>query len=94
MKQRSRNRTAYDIEIARIKREAVREASQTAFSLLMGIPAMVLGDKYGWSKDEIREFLKRAYTLYVDFEQQRLTLGDIHKILLEDYEIIITQIED
>ena len=89
---RDKNRTAFEIEIAKIKRQAVREASEVAFVLMLGIPVMVLGDKHGWSKEQIQDFSKEAHKLYTAFEEGRITLEDIHKTLLEDYELEVVQL--
>lgn len=37
-------------DVAKIKRDAAQEAIDKAFVLMLGLPMIVLHDKYGWGK--------------------------------------------
>lgn len=91
---RSKTRTAWDIEIARIKREAFREAAETAFHLMLGLPTMVLTDKHGWGKEQVQAFAVDVHRLYMSFEDGYISMEDVHKTLREELEIEVILLDD
>lgn len=54
--------------IRKIKRDAAREASGIAFTLLLAFPLMTLSDKYGWGREQLDEFADQLGDLYRSFE--------------------------
>ncbi len=83
------NIKASDLE--KIKEDAAIKAAHVAFVLMLGIPTMVIHDKYhllmkrvvdGKSREE--RFCDLCLDLYESFEQGYLTLEDMHKCLYEE----------
>ena len=71
-------------QIQQMKKEAAKEAVGTVIELTLGIPAMVLKDKYGFGKKRLPEALDHMVNLYESYEQGYLTLQDIRKTLWEE----------
>ena len=68
-------------DIKNIKNQAV----DVAFKLMLGIPVMVLHDKYGWGgKKRLPEFGDYVLELYDSFDKGFLTLDDIEKTIYEE----------
>lgn len=63
------------------KRAAADMAIDTAFKLMLGIPVMVLHDKYGFGKKRLPEFMDHVMELYDSFNRGYLTLDDIVECL-------------
>lgn len=79
-------------QIDRIKEEAVSEASDRAFILMLAIPVMVLHDKYGqlMRKDGREErFAELCLDLYDSFEKGYVTLDDLKNTLQEETGMIL-----
>lgn len=38
-------------DVTRIKQDAAQEAVYTAFTMMLGLPVIVLHDKYGWARN-------------------------------------------
>lgn len=74
------------------KQEAAGKAIDTAFKLMLGIPLMVLHDKYGWGgKKRLPEFMDHVLELYDSFNHGYLTLDDIDNCLQKEAGIRITE---
>lgn len=73
-----------DSDIERIKQEQTSKAVDVAFTLLLGIPIMVLNDKYGFSREQLQAVTDDIFDLYASYEQGYLTLEDIHNTLQEE----------
>lgn len=71
-------------QIQQMKKDAAKEAVGTVIELTLGIPAMVLKDKYGFGKKRLPEALDHMVDLYESYEQGYLTLQDIRKTLWEE----------
>lgn len=71
-------------QIQQIKRDAAKEAVSEVIELTLGIPAMVLKDKYGFGKKRLPEALDHMVDLYESYEMGYLTLQDIRKALWEE----------
>ena len=71
-------------QIQQIKRDAAKEAVGEVIELTLGIPAMVLKDKYGFGKKRLPEALDHMVDLYESYEMGYLTLQDIRKALWEE----------
>lgn len=71
-------------QIQQIKKDAAKEAVGEVIELTLGIPAMVLKDKYGFGRKRLPEALDHMVDLYESYEQGYLTLQDIRKALWEE----------
>lgn len=68
-------------DIDRIKKEQTSKAVDVAFTLLLGMPVMVLHDKYGFQPDKLESFVTDTLSLYDSYEKGYLTLEDIKQTL-------------
>lgn len=78
--------TLNEDQIKAIKNDAVQEASEKAFLLMLAIPVMILHDKY-WektSKKRCPEFVEKCLDLYDSVEKEFVSLDDLKKCLFEE----------
>lgn len=76
-----------DVQIKAIKDKAVSEAIDTAFILMLGLPTMVIHDKFTkiWRKEGREEtFVDEILELYDTFNKGYLTLDDVITTLKEE----------
>lgn len=78
-------------QIEDIKRQAVDESVATALVLMLGLPAMVLTDKRGFTSEDIDEVVDDVLDLYDSFQRGYLTLDDIHNTLREEHGLSIRE---
>lgn len=78
-------------QIKQLKDEAVQEATSTTFTLMVGLPVMILHDKYSLlTKKEVdgkcreERFADMILELYDSFDKGFLTLDDIKNTLEEE----------
>lgn len=74
-------------QIQQMKKDATTEAVNTAFILMMGLPIMVVHDKFGKiMKKEGREeiFAELLMEQYDSFEKGFFTLDDVKQVLLDE----------
>jgi len=71
-------------DVKAMKEEAAKFASDRAFLLMLGLPMMVLHDKYGFGKKRCERFIDQVIELYDSFDKDYLTLDDIHKCLYDE----------
>lgn len=64
-------------DVTRIKHDAAQEAVYTAFTMMLGLPVIVLRDKYGWGKKRLSDFMDYVLELYDSFEKDYVTLDDL-----------------
>lgn len=64
-------------DVTRIKQDAAQEAIDKAFVLMLGLPMIVLHDKYGWGKKRLSDFMDYVLELYDSFEKDYVTLDDL-----------------
>lgn len=84
--------TLTDEQITRMKKNAVNEAMSVAFTLMLGIPVMVLHDKYGWGgKKRLPDFMDYVLDLYDSFNKGYLTLDDIRQTIEEETGVVLSQ---
>lgn len=88
-------------DVVAIKSDAETKATNTAFILMLGIPAMVIHDKYPKlmkrvedGKPRVERFTDMCLELYDSFEKGYLTLDDIQECLKEEAGITITRNQD
>ena len=71
-------------DITNIKQDAAKKAADKAFFLMLGLPLMVLHDKWGFGKVRGERFIEQVLDLYDSFEKGYLSLDDIHNCLWEE----------
>ena len=73
-------------QIDKIKEDAIKEASDTAFLLMLAIPVMVLHDKW-WEKTASKrcpQFVDQCLDLFDSFSKDYVTLDDLKQCLQEE----------
>ena len=68
-------------DVTRIKHDAAQEAVYTAFTMMLGLPVIVLHDKYGWGKKRLSDFMDYVLEQYDSFEKDYVTLDDLWKTI-------------
>lgn len=71
-------------DVQQIKKNAAKDAADTAFLLMLSIPMSVLHDKHGWGKVRCERFIDQVLDLYDSFEKDYVTLDDLEKCLWEE----------
>lgn len=83
-------------QINQIKKDAVAEASDKAFFLMLAIPVMILHDKW-WektSKKRCPKFIDQCLDLYDSFNRDYVTLEDLKECLWEEGGIKLERSKD
>ena len=76
--------TLRQCDIDRIKKEQTSKAVDVAFTLLLGMPVMVLHDKHGFQLDQLEAFVSDILSLYDSYEKGYVTLDDIRQTLKDE----------
>lgn len=76
-------------DVQAIKKDAVNRATLQAFELMIGLPCLVLHDKWGYGKQRIERFVWQCIDMLNAFNDGYLTVEDIHKTLKEECGVII-----
>ena len=79
-------------QIQRLKADIVEDTAFKALILMLGIPLMVLRDKYDFGKIRLTRFIKQCIELYDSFDKGYITLDDMHKAILDETGINVTEI--
>ena len=86
--QREKKKTAtYNFTLEQledIKKKCVKEATEAAWVLMLGLPVMQLSDKHGFDDDEMDTFIDGIIDKYDSYEKGLISLKDIHEALAED----------
>lgn len=77
------------VDVQQMKKDASLEAANKAFLLMLGLPVMVLHDKFGFGPVRCEHFTDAVLDLYDSFEKGYVTLEDIHGALKEETGITI-----
>ena len=64
-------------DVTRIKQDAAQEAIDKAFVLMLGLPMIVLHDKYGWGKKRLSDFMNYVLDQYDSFNKNFIALDDL-----------------
>lgn len=78
-------------DVQRIKQEAMNEAIDRAFIMMLAFPAMVLRDKWGFGKVRSERFVDQVLELYDSFNKDLLSLEDLHEVLKEEIGLTLTR---
>ena len=76
-------------QIEDMKRNAVNEAVETAWTLMLGLPIMALTDKHDFTSDDVDKLVDNIIDLHDSYEKGYLTLSDIHTALREEHGLTI-----
>ena len=74
-------------QIEDIKHKATEEAIDTAFILMLGLPVMVLHDKFSLirkKENRLENFTEAVLELYEAYNEDYLTLEDIKQVLKDE----------
>ena len=71
-------------QIEAIKKNAVSEAVEAAWVLMLGLPVMVLSDKNGFTDEDLDKFVDDVMELHDSYDKGYLTLADIHTALKDE----------
>ena len=83
--------TLTEDDIERIKQDATNEAMNKAYVLMLGIPSMVLRDKFGYGSVRLERFTDGAFDYYDSFQKGDITLQDCLNCLKEECGISIVE---
>lgn len=64
-------------QIRKIKDQATDEAAKRAFVQMLGLPLIVLHDKFGYGKQRLERFIDELLKQYEEFDEGRITLDDL-----------------
>ena len=88
-KQKTYNLTVGQIE--KMKDDAVTEAVGTSFALMLGIPLIVLRDKYGFGRKRMDRFIDYVLDTFDSFDKGYVTLEDIEEVLHDEIGLTVKQ---
>lgn len=71
-------------DVQQMKDQATKKAANTGFLLMLGLPILVLRDKWGFGKVRLERFIDQVIDMYEAFNEGYLTLDDIHKVIEEE----------
>lgn len=72
-------------DLDQAKKEAAQNAIDAAFILMLGLPVMVLHDKYEWGgKKRLPEFTEHVLDLYDSFNRDFFTLDEVLKAIKKE----------
>lgn len=71
-------------DVQQMKDEATKKAADIAFLLMLGLPVLVLRDKWGFGKVRLERFIDQVIEMYEAFDEGYLTLDDIHQAIEEE----------
>lgn len=83
-------------QIEDIKKSATNEALDTAFILMLGLPVMVVHDKFGKlmkKENRLKNLADEILELYDTFKEGRITLDDVIQTIKEETGVDITRRE-
>ena len=78
-------------QVQQMKKDITSEVSWTALILMLGIPLMVLRDKYGFGCIRLPRFIKQCIQLYDSFDKGYITLDDLHNTIKDETGINVTE---
>ena len=76
-------------QINAIKKSAVNEAIEAAWTLMLGFPVMQLSDKHGFTEEDLDKFVDGVIELYDSYDKGYITLADVHMALKNEVGVSI-----
>lgn len=80
-------------ELDKIKSDTTEDAVEKVLLLTLGLPVMVLKDKYNHRKQWLEKFVNELLTQYNFVEDGTITLDDVRKVLWDEVGIRINREE-
>jgi len=80
-------------QIDTIKAEATQAATKRAFAIMLAMPMMVLRDQWGFGKKRLSLFTDRVFDIYEAYDDDRLTLLDMHKTIEKETGVVIKEVQ-
>ena len=77
-------------EYNKIKETITDDAVKTVLKLVLGLPVIVLMDKWGFRKVRLERFIDEVMKQYQFYENGTITMEDIDKVLKEEVGITLT----
>lgn len=71
-------------DVQQMKNEAVKKAADTGFLLMLGLPVLILRDKWGFGNVRLERFIDQVIEMYEAFNEGHLTIDDIHQAIEEE----------
>jgi len=79
-------------QIDKIKEDATMAATRRAFAIMLAMPMMVLRDQFGFGKKRLSLFTDKVFDIYEAFEDDRLSLVDMHKTIELETGVVIKEV--
>lgn len=76
-------------QIDTIKSDATKAATKRAFTIMLAMPMMVLRDQWGFGKKRLSLFTDKVFDIYEAYDDDRLTLVDMHKTIEEETGVVL-----
>lgn len=76
-------------QIDTIKQEATQAATKRAFAIMLAMPMMVLRDQWGFGKKRLSLFTDKVFDIYEAYDDDRLTLVDMHKTIEKETGVVL-----
>lgn len=86
--------TLTQAQIDQIKKDATDAATKRAFAIMLAMPMMVLRDKFGFGQKRLNFFLNETFAVYEAFEDDRLTMVDMHETIKMETGVIIKEAKE
>ncbi len=71
-------------EMAKIRKQAIKIATEQAMVMTLALPLMALRDEFGFGKQRLEKFSSKMYDLIDSYERGYITLQDLHECLREE----------
>lgn len=81
-------------DVQQMKDEAVKKAADIAFLLMLGLPVLVLRDKWGFGKVRLERFIDQVIDMYEAFDEGYLTIDDIRQAIEEETGVEVWGVEN
>jgi len=95
-KEEEKDQVRYNLskaDIKKIKDEAMTEAIDKAFILMLGLPVLTMRDKFGFGPKRLERLTDEVLELYDSFNKGYLTLDDILETIKEETGLELIQRE-
>lgn len=79
-----RTYTLTDQQIARLKANAVKEASEKAFVAMLGLPLLTLRDEFDFGRIRLERFMERLLEKYKCFDEGYVGLEELKQVIEDE----------
>lgn len=73
-----------DQQIAKLKADAVKEASERAFVAMLGLPLLTLRDEFDFGRKRLERFMERLLEKYECFDEGYVGLGELKQAIKDE----------